>query len=112
MSFAPPLEAWDYVDGFGNVCTRLTAPAGMFTVSTEFDIYDSGLPDVVPHDAVQHDIRDLPDDVLVFLLGSRYCETDRLANFAWTLFEHVPKPDGRGCRPSSTGSTTTSASTT
>ena len=51
-----------------------------------FEIYDQGLPDVVAPEARQHDIRDLPDDVLVFLLGSRYCDTDRLGDFAWAQF--------------------------
>jgi transglutaminase-like putative cysteine protease len=90
LSFAPEVQTREYLDGFGNVCTRLTAPAGRMTVSTEFEIYDSGLPDVVAMDATQHDIKDLPDDVLVFLLGSRYCETDRLSNIAWTLFQNTP----------------------
>jgi transglutaminase-like putative cysteine protease len=90
LTYSPNVEAWDYVDGFGNVCTRVTAPAGRLTISTEFEIYDSGLHDVVPTDATQHDIRDLPDDTLVFLLGSRYCETDRLATFAWQQFGHIP----------------------
>lgn len=89
LSFSPQVQTRDYIDGFGNVCTRLTAPAGRLTVSTEFDIYDSGQPDVVATEARQHDISDLPDDVLVFLLGSRYCETDRLSNIAWTLFEYT-----------------------
>ena len=87
LEFSPRIEAWDYTDGFGNVCTRITAPAGRLTVSTAFEIHDSGLPDLVPHDATQHDIGDLPDDTLVFLLGSRYCDTDRLSDIAWKLFE-------------------------
>lgn len=86
LSFAPHLESWDYVDGFGNVCTRIMAPAGRMTVSTEFVVYDSGQPDIVPLDATQHAIRDLPDEVLVYLLGSRYCETDKLSPLAWSLF--------------------------
>jgi transglutaminase-like putative cysteine protease len=90
LEFSPRVQTRDYVDAFGNVCTRLTAPAGRLTVSTEFEIYDSGLRDVVALDAVQHDIGELPDDVLVYLLGSRYCETDRLSNIAWTLFEQTP----------------------
>lgn len=89
LTYEPPVETWDYTDGFGNVCTRLTAPAGRLTVHTAFEIYDTGQPDVVANDALQHDIRDLPDDVLLFLLGSRYCETDRLSNIAWTLFEQT-----------------------
>jgi transglutaminase-like putative cysteine protease len=86
LRFDPVVEARDYVDGFGNVCTRIVAPAGQLTIATEFEIYDHGQPDPVAPDARQHDIRDLPDDVLVYLLGSRYCETDRLADFAWAQF--------------------------
>jgi transglutaminase-like putative cysteine protease len=90
LTFDPPLESRDYLDGFGNSCTRILAPAGITTISTDFEIYDSGKPDVVARDAVQHAIGDLPDDVLVFLLGSRYCETDRLADFAWSRFAATP----------------------
>ena len=71
LTFSPSVDSWDYTDGFGNVCTRLTAPPGRLALSTEVEIYDSGLPDVVPSDAAQHDIRDLPDNTLVYLLGSR-----------------------------------------
>jgi transglutaminase-like putative cysteine protease len=86
VSFTPPVQAWDYIDGFGNVCTRIVAPAGTTTVRTSFEIYDDGQPDAVNPEAVQHGIGELPDDVLVFLLGSRYCETDRLSDFAWSTF--------------------------
>ena len=89
LTFSPEVEARDYVDGFGNVCTRVVAPQGALTVSTLFDIHDSGQPDVVAPAAPQHDIRDLPDDALVFLLGSRYCETERLMPIAWQLFGHI-----------------------
>ncbi|MEQ1770314.1 MAG: transglutaminase family protein [Devosia sp.] len=86
LRFSPEMETWDYIDAFGNVCTRITAPPGRTTIQTEFEIYDAGAPDYIPFDAIQHDIRDLPDEVLVFLLGSRYCETDRLSNIAWGMF--------------------------
>lgn len=89
LDISPALESWDYTDGFGNVCTRLTAPVGSITFSSDFVIYDPGTPDHVPHDAIQHDISDLPDDVLVLLLGSRYCETDRLSDIAWSMFGHT-----------------------
>lgn len=90
LSFDPPIEAWGYVDVFGNACTRIVAPAGVTTISTDFHIHDSGRPDIVAEDAVQHEIRDLPDEVLVFLLGSRYCDTDRLGDFAWAQFASTP----------------------
>ncbi|HTN41121.1 MAG TPA: transglutaminase family protein, partial [Asticcacaulis sp.] len=89
LHFSHGLKSWDYVDSFGNICTRITAPAGKTTISTAFTIYDPGTPDHVPFDAAQHDVRDLPDDVLVFLLGSRYCETDKLGDIAWSLFGHT-----------------------
>ncbi|MDV6330860.1 transglutaminase family protein [Asticcacaulis sp. 201] len=86
LTFSHGVKAWDYTDSFGNTCTRITAPAGKTTISTEFIVYDSGLPEYVPFDAVQHEVRDLPDDVLIFLLGSRYCETDKLGDIAWQMF--------------------------
>ena len=36
--------------------------------------------------AGQHSVQDLPEETLVFLLGSRYCETDLLSETAWQLF--------------------------
>jgi transglutaminase-like putative cysteine protease len=82
----PPVAMREFVDTFGNVCTRLTAPAGRIALSADFVVADDGAPDPTPTDAVQHAVEDLPDDVLVYLLGSRYCETDRLADLAWSLF--------------------------
>ncbi len=86
LRFTPAVEARDYLDGFGNVCTRIVAPSGRTTIATAFEIFDSGKPDAVAWEAEQHDIRDLPDEVLVYLLGSRYCDTDRLSDFAWAQF--------------------------
>jgi transglutaminase-like putative cysteine protease len=90
LIFSPDVQAWDYTDSFGNACSRITAPVGRLVIATGFEIYDAGMPDHIPVDAVQHDIRNLPDEVLVFLLGSRYCETDKLSNIAWSLFGHTP----------------------
>src|SRR5690606_19801981 len=86
----PALPLRTYVDGFGNVCTRVTAPPGRFTVRNDFVVRDSGLPDPLAENAAQHPIEDLPSEVLVFLLGSRYCETDRLSDLAWKLFGGTP----------------------
>ena len=90
LTFSPPIDSWEYVDVFGNACSRIMAPAGTTTISTQFEIYDSGLPEPVPEEAVQHPIQDLPDEVLPFLLGSRYCDTDRLGDFAWATFSSTP----------------------
>ncbi|MGC1304451.1 MAG: transglutaminase family protein [Caulobacteraceae bacterium] len=83
----PPLDVHQYIDGYGNICSRVMAPAGVLTISADFIIRDSGLIDVYAPDAVQHPIEDLPDEAVVYLLGSRYCETDRLSNTAWSLFQ-------------------------
>ncbi len=61
----------------------ITAEAGCRNVGACETPYHIGKPDVIAEDAVQHDIKDLPDEVLVFLLGSRYCDTDGLGDFAW-----------------------------
>jgi transglutaminase-like putative cysteine protease len=80
----------NYFDGFGNFCTRLLAPPGRITFTNDFTIADSGLPELLPIGAYQHAVSELPDDVLVYLLGSRYCETDHLSGLAWSLFGGTP----------------------
>ncbi|MCQ8241229.1 transglutaminase-like domain-containing protein [Rhizosaccharibacter radicis] len=89
ISFDPPVPATHYSDMFGNVCTRVVAPPGLLRISNEFTIADSGQPDAYAPDAKQIPVEELPDEVLVYLLGSRYCETDRLSDTAWSLFGHV-----------------------
>jgi transglutaminase-like putative cysteine protease len=90
IAFDPWIGATDYRDSFGNICTRILAPAGRLTMRAEFIVRDPGTQDaVVPH-AMQHAVQDLPDEVLVFLLGSRYCDTDRLSDTAWSLFGGTP----------------------
>ncbi len=43
-----------------------------------------------PADGHQHPVEELPDECMEFLAGSRYCETDLLADFAWAAFGHLP----------------------
>ena len=95
MSFDPPIDATHYRDGFNNVCTRIVAPSGRLTISSEFIVGDPGTPDVVVPEAEQHPVQELPDETLVYLLGSRYCETDRLSETAWSLFANAPRGWGR-----------------
>jgi transglutaminase-like putative cysteine protease len=80
----------DYRDGFGNWCTRLVAPKGPIRISSTALVKDSGEPDIVATNAHQHSIQDLPEESLVFLLGSRYCDTQRLSETAWSLFGRTP----------------------
>jgi transglutaminase-like putative cysteine protease len=87
----PAIPAASYRDGFGNTCHVIQAPTGRLTVSTNFVIRDSGQLDEVVPDAVQHSLEQLPVDTLVYLLGSRYCETDRFTQIAWSMFGNNPK---------------------
>jgi transglutaminase-like putative cysteine protease len=86
----PVVEITPYRDMFGNWCSRMVAPAGRVRLAGDGVVRDSGLPDPVFASAVQHAVEDLPADTLVYLLGSRYCETDRLSDIAWRLFEKTP----------------------
>lgn len=91
----PPVPLSAYRDAFGNWCTRLVAPAGVFSIGTEGVIGDSGLPDPRPPAGGQSAVETLPDETLIFLLGSRYCETDLLSDIAWRLFEQTPPGHAR-----------------
>jgi transglutaminase-like putative cysteine protease len=82
----PVLPVHRYQDSFGNICSRVLAPAGRTTFRTDFVIHDSGLPDPVLPDAVQSPIEDLPDEVIKYLLPSRYCELEHLQNIALQIF--------------------------
>jgi transglutaminase-like putative cysteine protease len=95
MVFDPAVDAREYRDLHGNICTRVTAPPGRISVACDFLINDSGLPDIVEPDAEQLPVGELPDDVLIYLLGSRYCDTEHLANTAWSLFGTGPTGWGR-----------------
>jgi transglutaminase-like putative cysteine protease len=86
----PSVPVTAYRDLFGNWCTRLVAPAGVFTLRTDALVRDSGLVDVVVPAAQQVPVERLPEEALVFLLGSRYCETDQLSEIAWQRFGNGP----------------------
>jgi len=86
IQFSPAVPSRNYLDMFGNTCTRIVAPAGLIEIRNEFVIADSGLPDEVAPDARQLEVGDLPDDIMVYLLGSRYCDTQKLSDLAWQLF--------------------------
>jgi transglutaminase-like putative cysteine protease len=75
-----------YRDMFGNWCSRFVAPAGPMLISTDSIVRDSGRPDPVVPDARQIPVEELPEEALVFLLASRFCESDRLLDLAWSLF--------------------------
>ena len=91
----PPLPMRSYIDLFGNRVTRVEVPAGLVTFSNRFVIHDSGEPDETLPDVRTTPVADLPNDVLLFLVSSRYCDSDKLADFAWSQFGTLP--GGAGC---------------
>ncbi len=89
IELSPAVELRDYLDAFGNICTRLVAQPGLLEIRNRFVIADSGMPDEVAPEAAQWEIHRLPDEALVYLLGSRYCDTERLSDLAWSLFGNI-----------------------
>lgn len=86
LTTSPAVPLDSYRDGFGNWCTRLVAPKGDFTLSSNCECRDPGTTDPVAPGLKQHRVENLPADTVVFLLGSRYCDTDLLSEEAWRLF--------------------------
>ncbi|HMA49584.1 MAG TPA: transglutaminase family protein [Magnetospirillaceae bacterium] len=95
LTTSPSVPIAAYRDSFGNWCSRIVAPAGQIRLSSTAVVRDSGLPEIIVRDAPQHRVQDLPEETLLFLLGSRYCETDRLSDIAWNLFGHLPEGSAR-----------------
>ena len=110
MVVEPYVPVEEFSDSFGNRCRWIFAPAGPLRLWDDVVVEDSGQPDPVVPWARQHLCEELPPETLVYLLGSRYCEVDRLSEIAWSLFGGRRRA-GRGSRPSATGCTPTSGST-
>src|SRR5580704_7639414 len=79
-----------YTDSFGNYCGRLIAFPGKLRLWNTTFIDDCGEPDQVAWHARQHPVEELPPAMLSYLLGSRYCEVDKLTEVAWSLFGQTP----------------------
>ena len=78
---SPSVSAVEFTDLFGNLCQRLVAPTGYFSIRTAFDIETADSSDVCPT-APFIEVQNLPGDTLPFLLPSRYCESDRFTDMA------------------------------
>ncbi len=77
----PSVPVFEFTDGYGNLCQRLTAPVGDFTVATSAEVVTADTVDQA-QGAPFVEIQDLPDAVLGYLLPSRYCESDRFHDMA------------------------------
>ena len=79
----------EYVDSFGNRCTRFFAPAGRLRLTGQSLVEAEAVSDPIATAAAQHPVESLPAETLQFLLSSRYCEVDSLSLVAADLFGHT-----------------------
>lgn len=87
----PGVAGEEYLDAFGNLCTRFLAPAGTVQLTNSTVIEDSGRPDPIAPDAREVPVQELPPETLRYLMNSRFCEVDLLSNTAAELFGHLPR---------------------
>ena len=90
LVLTPSIPVTAYRDSFGNWCSRIVAPPGQLRLSSDAVVSDTGNPDLVAPWLEQRPVEALPEETLLFLLGSRYCETDLLSETAWRLFNAAP----------------------
>jgi transglutaminase-like putative cysteine protease len=86
----PEVPTSTYFDLFGNACRRFVVPPEGLFLTADGIISDTGRPDRIAVEALEVPVAQLPDDCLVYLLGSRYCETDKLSQIAWDMFGTTP----------------------
>ena len=91
----PALPVSYYTDTFGNRCARLVAPPGLLKLKNSTLVRCPDDPDEVNWAAREMPVGQLPDEVLIYLLNSRYCEVDRLSKIAIELFGHIAPGWGR-----------------
>lgn len=71
----------EYVDNYGNLCQRIVIPQGVMNIKVEVVMQVEDQIAVVP-DAPATPVAQLPDEVLLYLLQSRYCPSDKMAERA------------------------------
>jgi len=82
----PKVRLTRFRDDFGNTCTRFTAPAGIIRIRADGLLKVSGRPEGVDLDARETPISELPPEALMYMLPSRYVESESLAPEAQRLF--------------------------
>jgi transglutaminase-like putative cysteine protease len=95
VTLTPAVPSTLYFDLFGNTCRRIMAPAGILRLQSMGVFRDTGVADAVDLMAREWPVQHLPDETLIYLQGSRYCETDRMSQQAWDMFGTVPPGWGR-----------------
>jgi transglutaminase-like putative cysteine protease len=82
----PRVPITEYTDAHGNLCQRMLVPEGPFSIHTEVIAQVADLIDV-DESAEYVPVENVPDDVLQFLLPSRYCQADQLCDRAEELVD-------------------------
>lgn len=90
ITLSPDLPARPFIDGFGNHGLRLMAPAGRLTLYRDSLIEVDPRPEPWEPRALEPSVDDIPDEVLVYLLPSRYCDVDLMLEPAWEWFGKIP----------------------
>jgi len=86
----PPVDMLPYIDSYGNHCQRMVLPAGETAIDVELVMNVDDHIAVAP-DAPWTPIDQLPDDALLFLLPSRYCPSDKMADKAKEVVGDAPR---------------------
>ena len=77
----PTVNVTEFTDMYGNLCQRVVAPEGPFSIHFSATVQTADCIDVSPG-APYTPVEDLPDDVLHYTLPSRYCQSDQLSELA------------------------------
>ena len=80
----------DLVDVYGNRARRVVIGAGKASLRYDAEVTTSGALDEVSPQAAQHRVEDLPGEILIYMLASRYCLSDLLSDVAVNLFGTTP----------------------
>jgi transglutaminase-like putative cysteine protease len=88
FTIQPNIHVIEFSDSLGNLCQRLVAPKGTLKVQTSQTIQVPNTVEIAK-DAPLSKVCDLPENVLPYLLPSRYCESDKLGNLSWQIAGHV-----------------------
>ena len=81
---SPSVPVVEFVDSFGNLCQRIVAPAGYFSIYTSFVIETTEQSDILEGGEFI-EVQNLPNEILPFLYPSRYCDSDRFTQMAISI---------------------------
>jgi transglutaminase-like putative cysteine protease len=90
LSFGIGLPSYEYQDSHGNITYRSVFMPGRNEICHDALVAVSSLPDSREVLGAVLPVGQLPAEVLRYTLPSRYCDSDKLMNFAWNQFGHIP----------------------